>query len=120
MTMRVVTEAKRLAVEWQHAVDVETALLLGKYALGVAAGLFVLRTLAVILTRAFGLYQPNQYRFYLRLIPWRGPFRVWMGFQAWKDRVFRLSTQSSGGFMGALAALTLRSEERRVGKECRS
>lgn len=106
MDAHLIEDAKRLALEWVQALDAQTMLLAGEYALYAAAGLFALRTLAVMLTRALGLYHVNQYRLYLRLIPWRGPFKAWMGFQAWRDRVFRLGTQSSGGFMGALAALT--------------
>lgn len=106
MDAHLIEDAERLVLEYLQALDADTVLLAGEYALYAVAGLFAARTVGVVVTRAFGLYHPNQYRFYPRLIPWRGPYKVWMGFQAWGDRVFRLSNQSSGAFSGALAALT--------------
>lgn len=78
---------------------------LGVYGGALAAGLMTLRAAFIILLRMLGLSHPAQYRKFPR-IPWRLPLRLWLGFCGWRERVFRLSKLSSGGFSGALATLT--------------
>jgi type IV secretory pathway TraG/TraD family ATPase VirD4 len=70
-----------------------------------AVALMVARAFIVFSLRRLGLSHPVQYRMFPR-IPWRSWLLVWLNICGWRERVFRLSKQSSGGFSGALAALT--------------
>ena len=71
----------------------------------VVAVLSAMRTLITILGRLCGYYHPAQYSYFPRL-PWRSLLKLWLAVQTWRERVFRLSRMSSGGFSSALAALT--------------
>lgn len=84
---------------------IETAIL--QYGLPAALVLFFGRTVAIIILRAIGLYHPNQYRWWPRLIPWRKPFKAWMNVSMWVERVFLQGKQKTGGFAKELSMLTL-------------
>jgi hypothetical protein len=72
-----------------------------------AAALFTFRTISVFATRKLGLYHPNYYHRYPRLIPWRRPYRSYMAIKKWYERVFVIGKRSSGGFAGALSVLSM-------------
>lgn len=106
MAYPMIADAARTAEAWLHSLDAEQVLQFGGYAAGTAAALFAGRTLCVAITRATGLYHPNHYSRYPRLVPWRAVYKSWMTLQAWRERVFRMGQISSGGFCGALASMT--------------
>jgi type IV secretory pathway TraG/TraD family ATPase VirD4 len=72
----------------------------------IAAALWAVRSVCIIVFRALGISHPGQYRYFPRL-PWRSALGFWMTFSAWRERVFRFGKMSSGGFSSALATLTL-------------
>lgn len=80
--------------------------LYAKSYLALSFGLFALRTFWVIFARIFGLYAPEHYRYWPRLIPWRSAYRIWQGLSGWHERVFVFSKRGgNGGFAGLLATL---------------
>ncbi len=101
----------RLPLEFAQFLEVVEGLSLEGWAFiilcgcALAAALTVVRGCLVLLLRRLGLSHPAQYRLFPR-IPWRSVLKLWLSFYGWRERVFRLSKQSSGGFSGALASLT--------------
>lgn len=65
-----------------------------------------LRTLWIVVARAFGAYHPAHYRYWPRL-PWRSIVRVWSSIKQWHERTFVMGKRATGGFAGSLATLSL-------------
>jgi len=72
----------------------------------VAAALFAARTIATYISRKAGLSHPDHYSRWPR-VPWRTPYKAWLASKRWYERVFKIGKQSTGGFAGVLASLTL-------------
>jgi len=67
---------------------------------------FVLRTIAVFLSRWFGVYHPKHYSYWPRL-PWRPFLKVYLSVKRWYERVFQMGKHATGGFADVLATFTL-------------
>ena len=70
----------------------------------IAVGCFAVRTLAVAISRATGIYSPDQYRHYPRIIPWRWPYlKIYLPVVKWFERYARMGKRPTGGFAGSLS-----------------
>jgi type IV secretory pathway TraG/TraD family ATPase VirD4 len=95
------------AIDWLSQLTPETVIfLVVYYGLPSIAALFLGRTVATILLRAFGLSHPNHYRFWPRL-PWRVVYKNWSAFSLWFEQVFKYGKQATGDFSSALTTLSL-------------
>ncbi|CAA0107121.1 Conjugal transfer protein TraG [Halioglobus japonicus] len=72
----------------------------------IAAALFTARTISLFMGRQLGVTGPTCHSKFPR-IPWRTPYKAYLGLKTWYERVFHLGKRSTGGFAGMLAMLTL-------------
>lgn len=76
------------------------------YSVNIPLYLFAIRTFSILITRAIGLYHPDQYRLWPRL-PWRILVSAFVHIIIWFERTFWMGNRATGGFANALETITL-------------
>lgn len=67
--------------------------------------LFLFKNILIAVLRFWGLSSPNQYRLFPR-VPWRSVYKIRMAVAIWIEQVLRMGKHSTGGFAGALTAMS--------------